>query len=123
VTVVERAPFNLAEALDRVDGDGGLLTEIAGIFLAEIPAMFDGVTTAHAAGDVVALSRAAHRIRGSVLTFAAGPASEVALALEQRQRTGEIAPADTLVPILKIELDRLSKSLQSLVEPQQPTRG
>jgi HPt (histidine-containing phosphotransfer) domain-containing protein len=115
-------PFNLAEALDRVDGDRGLLAEIAGIFLADIPAMLEGVTTAHAAGDATALSRAAHRIKGSVLTFAAGPASEVALALEQMGRTGEIAEADTLVPLLKTELDRLSTSLQSLVEPEQSTR-
>jgi PAS domain S-box-containing protein len=108
-------PFDRAAALDRVDGDRGLLAEIAGIFLSDIPAMLESVKAAQTAGDPAALTRAAHRVKGSVLTFAAGPSSDAALALEQLGRTGEMAGADRLVRTLELELDRLASALKPLL--------
>ncbi len=111
----DRSPFDRTAALERVDGDRGLLAEIAGIFLTDISAMLQSVKAAHAAGDPNALARAAHRIKGSVLTFAAGPSSDAALALEQLGRTGTIAGGEPLVRTLELELDRLSAALKPLL--------
>ena len=111
----DRSPFDRAAALERVDGDRGLLAEIAGIFLTDISAMLHSVKAAQAAGDANALARAAHRIKGSVLTFAAGPSSDAALALEQLGRTGTIARGEPLVRTLELELDRLSAALKPLL--------
>jgi CheY-like chemotaxis protein len=116
-------PFDLAAALDRVDGDRGLLAEIAGIFLQDLDAMREAVTAAAAAGDAGALSRAAHRIKGSVLTFGAGPSSDAALALEQMGRAGEIEGAAGVVQVLQIELDRLAAALKPLAEQQDVTQS
>jgi HPt (histidine-containing phosphotransfer) domain-containing protein len=79
--------------------------------------MMQAVRAALASADAAALSRAAHRVKGSVLTFAAGPASEAALALEQLGRAGTIEGADALVGTLEAELDRLCESLKGLTEP------
>jgi len=111
----ERSPFDRSAAMERVDGDRGLLAEIAGIFLTDVSAMLESVRAAQAAGDANALTRAAHRIKGSVLTFAAGPSSDAALALEQLGRTGTVAGGEPLVRTLELELDRLAAALKPLL--------
>jgi hypothetical protein len=114
----ERPALDIAAALDRVDGDRQLLSEIAGIFLTDVPAMVQNIRAALAASDPAALARAAHRVKGSVLTFAAGPASEAALALEQLGRAGTLEGAEGLGRTLERELERLSESLKPLIEPE-----
>ena len=78
--------FNLDETLERVDGDLDLLAEIAGLFLADAPAMLADIIAAVAAGDAQEVSRSAHRLKGSILTFGAPTAAAVALRLEENGR-------------------------------------
>ena len=99
--------FNLAEALQRVDGDMELLAEIAGIFLADAPGMLAEVAAAVAGRDGAELARTAHRLKGSILTFSAPAAAAAALALETAGRTGELAGAEA-------ELGRLTSAMTSL---------
>jgi PAS domain S-box-containing protein len=117
------AVIDMAAALDRVDGDRALLGEIAGIFLADVAAMLSAVHAALNDGDPTGLTRAAHRLKGSVMTFAAGPASKTAQALEQLGHHGSMAGADALVATLDAEVALLIEALEPLAKPQQPTRG
>ncbi len=110
--------FNLDEALQRVDGDRDLLAEIAGIFLSDSPAMVADVLAAVAAGDAAAVSRTAHRLKGSILTFGAPAAAAAALSLEKNGRAGDLTTAQADVERLAAEIDRLREELESLVREQ-----
>ena len=110
--------LDLQEALDRVDGDRDLLSEIAGLFLADVDEMMDVVRKAVEAKDGPALHRAAHRLKGSVVTFAAAPAADAALALELLGRDGQVEAAGEALTRLETEIPRLVDALAPLVKQQ-----
>jgi two-component system sensor histidine kinase/response regulator len=108
--------LDLKEALDRVDGDRELLGEIANIFLADAAEMLQAVRAAVESNDANALNRAAHRLKGSVVTFAAGPAADAALVLELLGRDGQLEGAAEATRRLEIEVERLIVALTPLVD-------
>ena len=110
--------LELQEALDRVDGDRELLCEIAGLFLADAEEMMDVVRKAVDAKDGPALHRAAHRLKGSVVTFAAAPAADAALVLELLGRDGQVERRAEAFTRLEVEIARLVDALTPLVKQQ-----
>ena len=110
--------FNFDDTLQRVDGDLDLLAEIAELFLAEAPAMLADITAAVAAGDALEVSRTAHRLKGSILTFGAPNAAGAALRLEQNGRLGDLTTAQADVDYLAAETHRLRIELESFVREQ-----
>ncbi len=110
--------FNLDEVLQRVDGDRDLLAELAGLFVSDAPAMVADVLAAVAAGDAAAVSRTAHRLKGSILTFGAAAAAAAALSLETNGRAGDLTAAQGDVARLAAEVERLREELESLVREQ-----
>jgi len=110
--------FSFDETLQRVDGDLDLLAEIAGLFVSDAPAMLADITAAVAAGDANEVSRTAHRLKGSILTFGAPSAAGAALRLEQNGRVGDLTTARADVEYLAAETERLRIELESLVREQ-----
>jgi HPt (histidine-containing phosphotransfer) domain-containing protein len=108
--------FNLAEALQRVDGDRDLLAEIAAIFLADAPAMLGDLAAAVASRDATALSRAAHRLKGSILTFSAPEAASAAVVLETSGRTGDLSRVEEDLAALAAAMKRLEIGLGELID-------
>lgn len=117
----DEPPFNLEEVLQRLDGDRDLLAEIAGIFVADAPAMVADVVAAIAAGDAAAVSRAAHRLKGSILTFGAPQAVAAALSLETNGRAGDLTTAAAEAERLREHVETLREALATLVR-EQPKR-
>lgn len=107
-------PFDLTEALARVDGDHELLTEMAELFLEESPRFVKEIQTAVERGDTQTLSYAAHTLKGSVGNFAATEAAEAARQLEQMGRKGDLAGADRELARLEAALARLAPALTEL---------
>jgi two-component system, sensor histidine kinase and response regulator len=107
--------LDLQEALERVDGDRDLLCEIAHLFLADVDEMMDVVRKAVEAKDGSALHRAAHRLKGSVVTFAAAPAADAALTLELLGRDGQVDAVEAPFKRLEVEIARLVAALTPLV--------
>ncbi len=70
-------------------------------------------------GDPREIERAAHRVKGSLLVMAAGPAAEVALALEALGRSGETADAGSTLARLEQEIDRLMPEMAKLADGDQ----
>jgi HPt (histidine-containing phosphotransfer) domain-containing protein len=103
--------LDLQETLDRVAGDRDLLSEIATIFLADAGEMVDVARKAVEARDAAALHRAAHRLKGSVATFAAAPAADAAIALELLGRDGQVDTAPEAFKRLELEIRRLIDAL------------
>ena len=101
-------------ALARVDGDEGLLADLATLFCEESPKLLSAVRDAVAKSDAAALQRAAHSLKGSMSTFAARDATEAALRLEELARSGDLADAESAYRLLAAQVDRLKQALESL---------
>jgi two-component system sensor histidine kinase/response regulator len=107
---VARAPSK-AEALVFVGDDAHLLGELAQIFLNDCPRLLSELREAVARGDIPALRRAAHTLKGAALNFGDGGVAESALRLETMARTGDLAGADPARADLERRLDRLRATL------------
>ncbi len=71
--------FDIAAALERVDGDRELMKELAGLFLGECPRCMGEIRQAIAQRDGPGLQRAAHYLKGSVGNLGrAGPTRQPA---------------------------------------------
>ena len=101
-------------ALERVDGDRELLGEIIDLFQQDIDNLVQELEQAVQAKDPEAIMRTAHRLKGSVATFSAKPATEAALRLETMGRNGDIRDAAAAFRTLQGELARLQPALESL---------
>ena len=114
-TPAEPAPaFNLAQALASVDGDMALLKELAEVFVEACPGLLAAIPAALANGDSQALMRAAHALRGTVGTFAAQAASDMALQLEMMGKNGELHGAHQTYAALEAEVQHLTHLLARL---------
>ncbi|MEO8131290.1 MAG: Hpt domain-containing protein [Bryobacteraceae bacterium] len=100
--------FDRSTALERIGGDVVLLKEIAGIFLAEYPALIQDIQIALAKADPSALERSAHSLKGSVANFEARPAVEAAMKLEAMGRSGKLDGAQAAFA----ELESILRSLE-----------
>jgi signal transduction histidine kinase/CheY-like chemotaxis protein/HPt (histidine-containing phosphotransfer) domain-containing protein len=115
--VVESLP---QEPVDRdrlseiVEGDLSVLPDIIDAFHEEQAALVHGITSALHASDGPALAKAAHTLKGSLLTLAAGPAAQAALDLEMCARRGDLAAANRCFQDLHAELGRLEPELRDL---------
>jgi two-component system sensor histidine kinase/response regulator len=101
-------------ALARVDGDEGLLADLAKLFCEESQKLLSAVQDAVAKRDTAALKHAAHSLKGSLSTFAARDATEAALRLEDLARAGELEGAEDAYRLLAAQVERLKQALESL---------
>ncbi len=104
------------DIVSRVDGDSELLHELVGLFLDSYPAKLAEIREAVARRDPRALERAAHALKGSVSTFGASAAFEIALRLETLALEGDLTLAEAVFAELKAEIERLTHALAAMVE-------
>ncbi len=110
----ELVSLNLALALERLEGDEGLLAEIAALFLSDYHNLLDDVRSAIARQDPQALHRAAHALKGSVANFCAQQVFESAYRLERMGREGNLDSAGQALADLEHQLQRLEPELAFL---------
>jgi HPt (histidine-containing phosphotransfer) domain-containing protein len=110
------APFDPAEALQRVCGSFALLRELAGLFLEDSPKWMGEIRQALSAGDPAGLRRAAHTLRGSASNFGARPSEDAAGRLEALARDGDLLAAAEGVCVLEGALAGLRAELAELVQ-------
>jgi signal transduction histidine kinase/DNA-binding response OmpR family regulator/HPt (histidine-containing phosphotransfer) domain-containing protein len=75
-------PIDETDLLSRLHGDTELAAEIVRLFTEECPGLLDAIRTAIDQGDVTAVRRAAHTLRGAAGTAAAVGIAEAAALLE-----------------------------------------
>ena len=88
--------FDLAAALERVDGDEELMQELAGLFLDECPQRMAEIHQSILKRDTSGLMRSAHALKGSVANFGARAATDAAGRLEKAghdEDWGDVGPA------------------------------
>ena len=108
-----RGVFDRAEMMENFAGDAELFVQIAEIFLDDVPQQLAALQAAQDSGDLVTLRAAAHKLKGSVATFAAKEALTAAKALEQACKDGDAARVATLVAAVQAETARLTTALRT----------
>jgi two-component system sensor histidine kinase/response regulator len=103
-----------AAVLAGLDGNRGLLRDLARLFLADYPKQLVEIKAAIQGGDAERLRRAAHALKGSVGNFAAQRAFDTALQLEMLGKRGDVAAAQDVCVALEGELSQLSQELEKL---------
>jgi len=106
--------IDTASLLARVEGDMKLLKELVELFQRDLPKLFSELQDAVTRRDAKALESAAHALKGSVGNFAARPAVEAALRLEQMGRRGDLTEAESAFQALAQEIERLKPALVDL---------
>ena len=105
--------FDRQVALTRVGDDEDLLKELTEVFLDGVSGWLNDLRQAAARGDVVALRRAGHTIKGAVGYFGADAAVAAAVRVEALAHAGDLAGATAALPELEQTLDRLTTALRA----------
>ena len=89
-----------------------LFAETVELFLTDSLAVLDQLKSAFAAGNVLALERAAHRLKGSSLNMGVVSMAQPAKALEDEARRNGFANAPEMIGLLDRELPRIAVFLR-----------
>jgi signal transduction histidine kinase/ligand-binding sensor domain-containing protein/DNA-binding response OmpR family regulator len=103
-------------ALQRLEGDKEVLAEIVSLFLADTPQLFEEAREALSLGDAASLAQAAHKLKGSVAYFDAGPAAAAASKLEVLGKSGDLRGGAALIGVLDEEIKYLMTALSSFTQ-------
>ena len=106
--------FDKEKFLRQILDDWDILAEVVDLFVEQSPARLSALRAAVAGQDCVALSEAAHALKGSARNFYAEPAAQSAAHLEQLGRAGRLDGASEWIATLEMELERLSAALVAL---------
>ena len=104
--------FDRSAALVHVNGDEGLLAQVAGLFLAELPGWLAELR--RASGDGKRSQRMAHTIKGALVHLGAPQAQAAANRLEEAGRACDRDGSVAALAELETALDQLLPQLRSL---------
>ena len=82
-------PLDWNALRENCAGDEGLVNEVLDLFRGEADGLVRDVGKAITEGDALAVKRAAHRLKGALVSLGAKPATEGARALEVCGGTGQ----------------------------------
>jgi len=100
--------------LDRVNGDQELLAEVIGVFFKEAPGVLADINDGFARQDAQRVSRAAHRIEGTLGTVGGIASAQAANRLQTWASEGELDKAGRALEELEREMERLTPELTAL---------
>ena len=112
-------PFD-AEQLLRQYGDEALVRDLAELVVSTVPAQIEAVQEAVRARDSVAIRAAAHKLRGSIASFALPEAVETARQLETMAAGGDLSNADELSSDLAVAARSLCDSANAWLAANAP---
>jgi two-component system sensor histidine kinase/response regulator len=111
-------PDGAAAALDahavaelRAEGDG-LLDELIGMFLEQLPTALAAIAKALAGKDWQAIAFHAHRLKGSVGNFGARAMTEICQSLETAAKAADLAQAESMFDRLEAEAERVRRAME-----------
>jgi two-component system sensor histidine kinase/response regulator len=96
-----------ASLRENCAGDESLVNEVLELFRKEAPALLADVRTAVTQRDALQVKRTAHRLKGALVSLAAGPATQAARALELSGGGNDLATVDLQFLHLEAEMQRL----------------
>ena len=108
--------FNMEEALERVDHDQETFQMMVELFLEHGPKDLRDAQAALTAGDLTALAKSSHRLKGAILQFCAPAALAACKELEETAKAGNQGRVAEVYPILDRELASLLAALRDVFE-------
>jgi signal transduction histidine kinase/CheY-like chemotaxis protein len=111
----EGAVVDVARLEANLEGDPEMIRDIVEAYLRDHPQRERELSDALARHDSPALARAAHTVKGLLLTMGAGPAADVALRLEILARCGNLADAESVLTELRGELTQVAPALRQIL--------
>lgn len=109
-------PFDLDAVLARLDGDRSLFCTAASVFVAEAPAMMDRIRRAVAGGDLDAIMKEAHALKGAIGHFCDREAFQAAWSMEQAGRERALERARAALASLEARIHRLISELEAAAD-------
>jgi HPt (histidine-containing phosphotransfer) domain-containing protein len=106
--------FDRSAALAVVEGDLALLRELAGVFLADTPALITGLREAVVSRDPHRIAALAHRLKGSAANFRARSATATAQKLEEMGNSDGMEGIDAALADFERAANELMDGLQAL---------
>ena len=103
----------LAELLATVGDDPVFVGEVVDAFLADAPRQVAAMRTALAAGDLAALGRAAHTLKGNGRDLGATGLAEIARTIEEQARAGDVTDAGPRIDAAEAALARVASALEA----------
>lgn len=107
--------FDVETLWRRLDHDRDLLREVVAVFAVEAPQLLARIEEGIRGGSADDVKRASHKLKGSLLQFAAGAAVVAAQELEEKAENGLVAGAAPLLDRLRHEIDLLREGLNAMV--------
>jgi len=106
--------IDLPAALERLEGDRDLFSELAALFKAESPKMLDEARRAVASKNSSQLQHQAHTLKGAASNLGATGVSDAASELEKAARAGDMAHAGELLNALEKQVGLLFSELETV---------
>ena len=106
--------------LFREFGDEALVRDLARLLIETTPPQVDAVEAAVRSSDAAALRAAAHRLRGSIVTFGVPAAVETARKLEEMGAAGDLNGAGVLSIQLAADVQLLCEGAAAWLESGAP---
>ena len=106
--------FTREKLLEQVDGDEELLQNLSALFNQDTPIILEAIGQAIVDRDCERLAAAAHKLLSSLGAFAAERARNLALALEEHARLGNLEGAGQRFENLEREIDKIFDALGTL---------
>ena len=100
------------DASELVEGDNDLLQVLLEAALEEVPELLTLISDSLKSGDLETASRAAHTIKGSLLTISAQRAAEVASTLETALKEKQLSATKPMLSELQDQFQRLKTEIE-----------
>lgn len=105
-----------AATIEALQEEGPLLRELRDLFASEAPEQLSKMLEAFRRGDAPTMAMAAHRLKGSAVTFGAWEMQRRCLEVENLGKSGALAGVDRLIAELVRECERVKSSLDQVVD-------
>lgn len=106
--------LNVAQALERMEGDRELLEELAHLFTDEWPKSAAEIEAALKAGDATQLERLAHGLKGAAANVGAERLSTAALEMEKMSAARNLKSISAQWEVVKKEAAALFEEFETL---------
>ena len=107
---------DVARLETNLENDPEMIRSIVEAFLRDHPQREHEMAEALKGGDSPTLARAAHTVKGLLLTLGASPAADVALRLEILARCGNLPESEAALAELRAALSRTAAALREMLD-------
>ncbi len=106
-----------ADTITALREDGSLLRELRDLFLTEAADQLSKMAEARRQSDGKALAMAAHRLKGSAVTFGAEELRRLCVELEEAAKSGSFGDLEGRIQHVQAECDRVKLALDEALSP------